>query len=648
MVELPQGDITEVRRGDRDALRLLSADMARLSTTGFIRTERKPKDAMPRIGHVLFVEGKPKLAIHEADGITFGLEALLEIEDDATPIETVLAIHEITEREAQRISALHSSAFLHLESGQLGEEGERWWSNLKTRPGSWRRDERLPELEVTVEAPEAVRQKSKAYMNRYEGLERMIHPGDALLLDSNNPGSMFSLAGHLANHGRPVLVIARHDIDALSVEHNIPAAACHWLSAGDHPRALQPSIESVRIAIDAFLWENMRAVVLIEGVEYLAGMNGDNRTIDFIRDVVDGARMNDHVLLVTTDMNAFDLEPRHRLIRCLTPLLSSEIDHWLIEPDLMLDHPLCAPPTEEERTWIELQLKQAIQHSPAMPTPLSDGTGLIGGHEPSTEAERIQATEALSSQMEDWTEAAQTIEEEPVTVPSLEVALEATPLQPNAPTDAPSTEVRPTIDPIAEQEPEIMLAPSPSEAMPAPILSAKGPRRAHTIRRKKRQGTEVSKTPAHVRRLSAAADAPSRTYQFPQTKTAHSTAAISSSLQKYQDRQERAHKAIFESPMRKSKPLKQAAQQPSASERHELPAVNNGPRPIDAVNDRRAHGTHDALSPLMARPGVEAEAQPQHLPREIASKEQSAPTIEASLSVWEREDLERMRNERGD
>ena len=65
MTELPQGDVTEVRRGDPNALRILSSDMARLTTTGYIRTERKPKDAMPRIGQVLFIEGHPVLAMHE-------------------------------------------------------------------------------------------------------------------------------------------------------------------------------------------------------------------------------------------------------------------------------------------------------------------------------------------------------------------------------------------------------------------------------------------------------------------------------------------------------------------------------------------------------------------------------------------------------
>ena len=87
MVELPQGDVTEIRRGDREALRILSADMAKLATTGFIRTERKPREKMPRVGHILFIEGHPILAIHEAETIVFGLEALLEIEDDALDME---------------------------------------------------------------------------------------------------------------------------------------------------------------------------------------------------------------------------------------------------------------------------------------------------------------------------------------------------------------------------------------------------------------------------------------------------------------------------------------------------------------------------------------------------------------------------------
>ena len=65
-----------------------------------------------------------------------------------------------------------------------------------------------------------------------------------------------------------------------------------------------------------------------------------------------------------------------------------------------------------------------------------------------------------------------------------------------------------------------------------------------------------------------------------------------------------------------------------------------------AVNDRHPDAANEALSPLLARPGVDAEAQPKHLPREIASMAQSTGSIEDHLSVWEREDLERLRREK--
>jgi len=645
MVELPQGDVTEIRRGDREALRLLSADIAKLATTGFIRTERKPKEKMPRVGHILFIEGHPVLAIHEAEAIVFGLEALLEIEDDAAPLDALVAIHELPPADAQRICHLHPNAYLNLEATESNETNdERWWSDVKLKPGSWRREERLPELEVSVEAPEAIRQKSRAYMQRFEGMERMIHPGDALLLDAQDPTSFFTLAGHLANHGRPILVISRHDVDALSVEHNLPAAACHWLSNGTHPRALHPSIESVRVAIDAFLWENMRAVVLIEGVEYLAGMNGDDRTIDFIRDVVDGVRMDDHVVLITTDLNTFELEPRHRLTRCLTPIFAHEVEHWLTEPDLILDHPLCAPPTEEERQWIEQQLQRAVEHSPDAVAP--SGTSLVGGQEPTTQAERIEATQALSSQMESWVDEQQPLLEEDDIPPQQDIAPPTVEQRPVAPSNEPlaphvEEDTLPVkVAQVADDQPTTSVPATPQ------VVKKKGPRPAQRLRRRKKQSSAQPRLPNHVTRVAAAAGAPERPSHFPALSSGRKPVAIPTSLESIQERQEKAVEKLLKPSPPSMRPLSQAAKQQSAKSHHELPPLGEGPRPIAAVNNRLPHNASHALSPLLARPGVDAETQPKHLPREIASKDQSPPTIEDQMSVWEREDLERLRNEK--
>ncbi len=645
MVELPQGDVTEVRRGDRDALRILSSDMTKLATTGFIRTERKPKDAMPRVGHILFLEGHPTLAIHEGDAIVFGLEALLEIEDDAVPMEALLAVHELPTNEAQRVAALHTNAFLHLETvDRATDQEERWWSNVQLRPGSWRREERLPELEVVVEAPEAVRQRSRAYMQRYEGLERMIHPGDALLFDALDPAHLFTLAGHLANHGRPILVISRHDPDSLNVEHNLPAAACHWLSTSDHPRAIPPSLEQVRTKIDAFLWENMRAVVLLEGIEYLAGVNGDGRTIDFIRDVVDGVRMDDHVLLSTADMNAFELEPRHRMSRCLTLIEPFEIEHWLTEPELILDHPLCAPPTEEEGQWIEQQLQRGLEHSPTQTSTPYDGGGMVGGHEPADEFERQEATAMLESQVRSWAEpeptakAPPTQEAEVVEPTLIEPHIEATVAPSQAQASEPisvQTNAAP-IATVATSESRIQASKKPTKTGPRPALRQR--------RRKRREAKAPSNQQAQT--VAAAAHAPRETPLFPAPNPAHKPAAIATTLDAYEARQQTAIAKTFRPQTASIRGLRDALRQRSSARPHQLPPVGAGPRPLAAIEHLQPIGATTPLTPLSARPGIETEAKPKHLPREISSKEQTAPSIEDTLSSWELEDLERVRKER--
>lgn len=643
MTELPQGDVTEVRRGDPNALRVLSSDMARLSTTGYIRTERKPKDAMPRVGQVLFVEGHPVLAVHESEALLFGLEALLEIENDAMPMETLLAVHELSAGEAQRVSTLYSNAFLHLETASTEPSAdERWWSNVTLRKGSWRREERLPELEVTVDAPEAIKQRSQAYMGRHQGSEKMIHPGDALMLDALDPSEVFTLAGHLANHGRPVLVLSRHDVDSLSVEHGLPVSACHWLSTGNHPRAIQPTLQDVRAKIDAFLWENMRAVVVLEGVEYLAGMNGDGPTIDFLRDAVDGVRMDDHVLLTTVDLNAFEIEPRHRLERCFSMIEQNDVEQWLIDPELLLDHPLCAPPTDEERQWIEHQLKRAIEHSPVQ----TSGTGemtMIGGEEPVTSEERQQATAALEGHIQAWAE-----EQEPTLPASTEPRVVAEVVQP---VEVQIEQQNPTPQPTpVESKVEEAQARAP-QVMPEPTLTTKqppkpsGPRTPQRIRRRKKKHSPATRH-SQFQTQAAVAHAPESSPEFKPPVSHRSSVALTHQLETYEARQEAALDKTFQPRKFNAQSLRDAAMQTASTRQHNLPSIKSQRSPIEAVKNIQPTNASTTLTPLSARPGVEAEAQPKQLPREIASSEQAPPSIEDSLSSWEIEDLERLRKER--
>ncbi len=98
---------------------------------------------MPRIGIVAFREGKPMLALHEADAITMSLEALLDIESDAVLIDALLAIHELPLPDLNQILNLHQEALFQVdEQTEQTDEGHQWWSKSKLRASTWNREER--------------------------------------------------------------------------------------------------------------------------------------------------------------------------------------------------------------------------------------------------------------------------------------------------------------------------------------------------------------------------------------------------------------------------------------------------------------------------------------------------------------------------
>tara|TARA_B100001093_G_scaffold224852_1_gene215440 strand:- start:19905 stop:21773 length:1869 start_codon:yes stop_codon:yes gene_type:complete len=613
MVELSQGDVTEVRRGGPESLRILSTDIARLQTTGYIRIERRPKDEMPRVGHVVFKHGKPLMAVYEHDSITMALEALLDVESDAAHIDALLAVHELPLADIDRILALHGEAQFQVnEETKQRDSTHQWWSQRQLRPSTWRREERLPELETVVEAPEAIRMRSKAMMQRHEGREKMMRPGDAYLLDSVDPSPLFILAGHLAVHGRPMLVIARHDIETLNVKHNIPTASCSWLSQSPHKNSIEPALENLRRKIDAFLWENLRAVVVIEGIEYLASLHGDERVVNFLRDIVDGVRLEDHVLLTTVDSNAFSLTTRERLVRDITPLSIEHIEHWNLEPDLILDHPLCALPNEEEKHWIDQQLQQAIARTEVPDSNLyaSSMLGVMeGGVEPPEISEVLEATSDLGSLVDEWVTSSQPSHSQEPLLEDAEKALQSVSV--TEPLELHEQEVDSVVDSSEATEPieDIVQMPvdQPTEIdTPVPV---RGPRRATRIKRKKKL-PHTSPTDTYKLRIQAAVD--------------HKAEAP-----------ELSHIPLKPSPPR-------AGFSTSVVLNQDVSSPNKTPSKHQSAALTRRVESRDALSPSLALSIDPNQRTPRKHQRENAQRKQTHSPLDDTLSIWDLEDMQRL------
>ncbi len=315
LVELPQGVVIEVRRGGHDALAKLSADMISLGISGYLRIERRPKNLIPRVSQILISDGQPRLAIHESDLVLGGLEALLEIERDAATLDALISLVELSDDEAARVENLYPD-FSLVELDDKPENSDKgWWNYVRLDSRSWRREARLPEPEVIVEAPEYIRQLTKAKLQKFDLGQRFLNYGDALLNDGDSPDKLLDLAGILASHGRPILVFSRNETNSLVTNHNIPESSCLLLSTVKSKQSILPDNVSIIEKINDFLWANKQAVIVITDLEYLISIIDFDIALRMLRDIIDTIRSSDHLLLVHCDLDVMNDQQRHIFMR---------------------------------------------------------------------------------------------------------------------------------------------------------------------------------------------------------------------------------------------------------------------------------------------------------------------------------------------
>ena len=143
MVEFPQGHVIEERRGGAGILATLIAEMVKLDSSGIIRTERKPTQAMPRVGQIIIQKGAMIASIHEGKEIVEGVEALIEVESDSLELECMIQLSEGVE--LNKILDLYPSSVIDIDAPEKSQS-DKWWHKVKSRPSGWSRASRLPEV----------------------------------------------------------------------------------------------------------------------------------------------------------------------------------------------------------------------------------------------------------------------------------------------------------------------------------------------------------------------------------------------------------------------------------------------------------------------------------------------------------------------
>ena len=397
--ELPQGVVIEVRRGGHDALAKLASDMARLRVSGYIRIERRPKDMIPSVSQVVIHESQPKLAIHETEVITGGLEALIEIERDSTALDALISLVELSNEDVLRIINLYPDFILSTDEHQTTETKDDWWNYVKLNTSSWRREARLPEQEVIVEAPEYIQQLTKAKLQKFDLGEKYLNYGDTLLHDSPDSEILLTLAGLLASHGRPVIVFSRHDSRYLIENFDIPKSSCVKMTSNEVADSIPPNPDVIKHKVTEFLWENKQAIVVFSDVEYLISINDFISIMNMFRDAVDEVRTADHLLLVHCNMEVMTDIQRHTFEREFDSITTTYLDNLVMDAESLLDHPICMELTEEELSWIEQQIKFS---SGSDDLDTTDYESISGGASNFADEDLSEAKENLDRLVSEW------------------------------------------------------------------------------------------------------------------------------------------------------------------------------------------------------------------------------------------------------
>jgi len=571
LVELPQGVVIEVRRGGHDALAKLAGDMSTLGISGYIRIERRPKGIIPRVSQVVIQDSVPRIALHEADLLLTGLEALMEIEKDSTALDALVSLVELPDDDLVRIVNLYPDATIEQEQETSSNNNDDWWNYVRLNTSSWRREERLPGQEVSIEAPEYIQQLTKAKLENFSAGERFLNYGDVLIVDDGDSHGIIELGSILAGYGRPLLVLSRHDNEILMNNYSLPKDSCHRVSilSGESPVDL---IERLQQKVTNFLWANKQAVVIISGFEYLLSISDLKTSIGMICNIVDEIRNGDHLMLANCDLEIFDNLDRHRFLKEFDLITSRFLETLTLDSEALIDHPICIELSDEELSWIEQQISFATSNDPQV---LNEGV-VSGGASNLVDEDVIEVKGKLAELVDDWS--GQEVEEMPNLSSSESTSKKFEHIEDNF-EQAFSAQIKvsdeievvsqsDTIIPVKQQD--IVKQQSRS-----PISQIKGPRKAIRIKRAKKKISATRPSRSHKQSIAAAAKSQVKLPKFSQMPAAKSNrGAVNVDLETRSSRISSALDNMLKNPIRaKSRELLQALNQKSSKTNHNLPDI---------------------------------------------------------------------------
>lgn len=392
MLTVDRGDLIEERRGGVDALRSMVANLAVHHQSGAIRLFTKGDADTSHEAWLVVRMGQPVLAITKDEG---GLEALLAIEQRSLRYACDLHLYEMTVAQTRAAALQHPHALLEATM-DAPSSADAWWSNTNLPLTGWRRTDSMDDLSglsVTTDERPRTQQRPRSH-------ERMLNPGGTYIHDSPDPHPLLQLSVDLAGHGVAFAGFFALPYAQTEVTRRLPAPTSFALLRPMEGLTTLNDLDDIDEALQHFLWERERSVVLLNGLDRLGNVFGDDAVVRWFRRMRDRIQWGDHVLLCTTDLGVFDAVTRRKLMLNAEPIERDDLTRWADDPDGLLDHPLLVPDDDDERLWMDHQLLRHAEETVAEEAP----TVLEGGSFEVHPEDRLEATRALQDVVEAWPE----------------------------------------------------------------------------------------------------------------------------------------------------------------------------------------------------------------------------------------------------
>ena len=513
----------------------------------------------------------PRIALHEADLLLTGLEALMEIEKDSTALDALVSLVELPDDELIKIVNLYPDATIEQEQETSSNNNDDWWNYVRLNTSSWRREERLPGQEVSIEAPEYIQQLSRAKLENFSAGERFLNYGDVLIVDDSDSHAVIELGSILAGYGRPLLVLSRHENEILLKNYSLPKESCHRVSilADESPVDL---IERLQQKVANFLWANKQAVVIISGFEYLLSISDLKSSIGMICNIVDEIRKGDHLMLANCDLEIFDNLDRHRFLKEFDLITPVFLEALIFDSESLIDHPICIELSDEELSWIEQQISFATSNDPQI---LNEGV-VSGGASNLVDEDVLEVKGKLAEMIDDWSD--QAVEEIPNLSSPESISKRHNQVEENFDQafSAPM-QVSNEIETVSKSDTIIAVKQQDvveQQSQPS-SPQIKGPRKAIRIKRGKKKITTTRPSSSYKQSIAAAAKSQVKLPKFAQMSAAKSNrGAVDIDLDARSSRISSALENMLKNPIRaKSRELSQALNQKSSKTNHNLPDI---------------------------------------------------------------------------